>query len=153
MIEITIDTSDLERKLGGLDIGAMRQAIGVAVGESTKALIAPYPTAARKRQPFKNNAQRRAFFAKLNKGAITVPYRRTGDLGRSWIVEPKGDGAELKNTRGYSELVQSAKGQSGYHKGVWTTDEEAARKMEGGGDAERIASQVVEAALTKAGLS
>lgn len=37
--------------------------------------------------PFYSDAQRRHFFWLLMTGAITVPYARTGDLGKSWDVK------------------------------------------------------------------
>lgn len=153
MIEIKVDTTDLESKLARLDIAGMRTAVGVAVAEEARAELARYPSPARKRQAFVSANQRRAFFAKLRSGQISVPYRRTGQLGNRWLTQPNGDGATLTNTAPYSDLVQSAKGQAGYHKGVWVTDEETARKVESSGAAERVAGQVVEDALRKAGLS
>jgi hypothetical protein len=36
---------------------------------------------------FKTDRQRRAFFAKLRSGEISVPFRRTGAQGKAWRIE------------------------------------------------------------------
>lgn len=153
MFSIKVDTSDLQAKIGQLDTQEMAQVIGVAVAESTRDLIASYPSPSRAKQPFKTAKQRMFFFAALRSGQIQVPYRRSGDLGRSWVTEPTTNGAELKNTRGYADLVHDAKAQAKYHRGVWKTDQDAADEMERSGEAQRIAEKVVENELQKAGLT
>src|SRR5689334_19726971 len=112
MIDVAIDTTDLVRRLAQINDRELQRAIGVAVAESTRNLIAAYPPPAHKRQPFTSPTQRKAFFAKLKHGAITVPYQRTGDLGRSWMTVPTVDGADLTNARSYADLVHGAKTQA-----------------------------------------
>lgn len=158
MIKITIDTSDLDSKLSALDIGAMRTAVGVGVAESARDVMAAYPPAAHKSQPFRSDKSRRFFFAALRKGQITVPYQRGNDprsetMGRKWSIQPTNDGAQAVNAASYSDLVQGAQTQAGYHRGVWKTDEDAARQLEQDGTAEDIATRVVVKALSDAGLS
>lgn len=41
-------------------------------------------------QTFSSQKQRRWFFAALRSGKISVPYHRTGELGRAWKVEGMG---------------------------------------------------------------
>ena len=54
-------------------------------GAFAQAFLAKYPTQRGGfKAVFKSDRQRRFFFWALKSGAITVPYRRTGTLGRSW---------------------------------------------------------------------
>jgi hypothetical protein len=153
MFDTKIDTSDLDAKLAGLDIRTMAQEIGVGVAESTRDLIAQYPTPARKKYPFVSAKQRMFVMAAIKRGQITVPFRRSGDLGRSWITEPTATGAELKNTRSYADLVHDAQQQAQYHKNTWPTDQSVATQMEQSGEAERVAQKIVESELGKVGLT
>lgn len=92
--------------------------------------LATYPTASHNPQPFKSERSRRWFFAALRDGRLTVPYRRTGNLGRSWTSEIS-EGADsllgvVGNVRSYAPWVQSADQRSSYFEGSgWVTDEQA----------------------------
>ncbi|HEX6293429.1 MAG TPA: hypothetical protein VFZ66_29880 [Herpetosiphonaceae bacterium] len=154
-MKLTIDVNigDVLSVLDKADPEPLARVIGVAVAEEVRNEVTPYPLAARKPQPFTSAKQRRFFFAALKKGQITVPYRRGSDprsetLGRKWIIQPGAGGATLTNTASYSDLVQNKKKQAPYHKGVWTTDEDAARKVEQSGVAAKIAEDVITRRLT-----
>jgi len=92
--------------------------------------LAPYPGQSGKAQGFKSDKSRRFFFAALRKGQITVPYRRSGDLGRAWSIRKVGSmRVALINTQSYAGLVHSVTNQADYHKGNWTTDKTAADRV------------------------
>jgi hypothetical protein len=152
---ITIKIEGIEetlRALAAVDPKSLATPIGVAVAEEARNIISVAPSASRRKQPFKTPQQRRFFFAGIKSGAITVPYRRTGQLGRKWMVSPTANGAELTNAASYANLVQSQQEQAAYHRGTWKTDEDAARELESSGKAVEVATDIVQAAITKAGL-
>ena len=63
--------------------------------------------------------QQRGFFARLNAGAIRVPYRRTRTLGDAWdIKRPSSDTRMVVNATSYATFVQGRR-QSRYHEGNW----------------------------------
>ncbi|HHH39025.1 MAG TPA: HK97 gp10 family phage protein [Sedimenticola sp.] len=92
--------------------------------------LATYPAARPRRRGFVSEQQRRWFFAALNAGAITVPYARTGTLGRSWTdeIRQESDGlvGEVGNNVVYGPYVQGHETQALYHAGNWQTDQEVA---------------------------
>lgn len=92
--------------------------------------LATYPPQSGRPQRFRSDRQRRWFFAALNSGAISVPYRRTGTLGRSWTEEirqtPGNLVGEVGNNVEYGPYVQGHGTQSAYHQGNWQTDQEVA---------------------------
>ena len=156
---ITVTTEGLEETIAALEKivpEALAQVIGVAVGEEARNIISVYPSASRKSQPFKSAQSRRFFFAALKRGEIEVPYRRGGKgsqgLGRRWVVNPTSSGAEVTNSASYAALVQSKQEQAAYHRGNWQTDQDVATQMGSGGKVAEIAEDVVQAAITKAGL-
>jgi hypothetical protein len=108
-----------------------------------------YPPASRRPQPFRSAKSRRFFFAALRAGAITVPYRRTGDVGRRIGKDPFRGGIRVNLLSSHAEIVRGD-GQAKYHKGTWPTVEEIARESEG--EAGRIAEQYAAGFLRKAGL-
>lgn len=150
-IKLTVTGLDEAMRLLNLQLQQAAQTIGVAVAEATRNEVSPYPGARRARQPFQSDKSRRYFFAALRSGAITVPYRRDGLIGRSWQVWPTGTGAELTNNARGVDWVHSATWQAWYHKGNWETDEAAARRVEDSGLPERIATDVVNDLIRKAG--
>jgi len=152
---ITITTTGLDEALTALEAvnpQHLAQVIGVAVGEEARNLLATAPSASRKKQPFKSPQSRRFFFAALKRGQISVPYRRTGQLIRNWTVNPMANGALVSNSTPYAALVQSKQQQAAYHSGNWPTDQSVAEQLESSGKAADIAEEVVQAAITKAGL-
>jgi len=73
-------------------------------------------------------AVRRAFFYYLNKGLITVPYRRTRSLMHNWVVWQSMDGMSVtvENDLPYAPLVQGWETQAkGHQWSGWMTDKGA----------------------------
>lgn len=86
-----------------------------------------YPPQSRKPMIFVSERQRKAFFAKLRRGEITVPYRRTYRLREGW--RPVGDGKRVENLVPYARFVQGDPGQARYHRGNWKTVTQIAREV------------------------
>lgn len=87
--------------------------------------LAQYPPASRKKQPFVSPQQRKYFFASLKSGALVVPYRRSGALGKpdNWSQVQAGGTLTLTSKQKYSDLVRTKSKQSKYHQGTWPTTE------------------------------
>lgn len=130
-IKITIDASDALRALAKLDESTLRPKIANAVAdEVVLPALHKYPPQSGKPMKFQTSAQRKAFFAKLRSGEITVPYRRTGRFGRSFEKRPIADGLALTSNLAYAPFVRGP-GQASYHKGNWDTLDELAEQLEG----------------------
>ncbi len=68
----------------------------------------------RPRQEFVSNKQRRAVMAMIRRGEITIPYERTGKLGRGWDVAAEAlNRWHVRNLASYSVYVQGGR-QSRY---------------------------------------
>lgn len=130
------DLSRLFRRLGRvLAMDTLRAPMTRSV-ERLRRDLADYPPPARKRQPAKSRKQqiKQIMLAKEGK----IPYRRTGNLGRSWTtkVDEQGDGIEgtvgnaVRSPEGtrYGPLVQGESTQASYHQDSWGTDQEALNK-------------------------
>lgn len=92
-----------------------------------------------------NPKVRRAFFAKMKAGEISVPYRRSGDLRKHW-TRWTGDGGmstTISNYIGYAPLVQGDNQTYGHRRSGWLTIE-AAEKKYGAGIKRRIIKAVEE---------
>lgn len=78
----------------------------------------------------KAQRMRRGFFYHLNKGNISVPYGRTGNLKKRWTVRmDKGLTATVGNNAKYAPLVQGAANQTfGHARSGWITEEQAVRQ-------------------------
>ena len=150
MISIKIEDADALRALG-INMAEMQRRIGQAVAkDDVLPLVARYPGASHKPQPFKSSQQRRAFFAKLRSGAITVPYRRTGKLSGGWGISTTADGAEVANGVSYAAMVMGDKGeQAAYFKGTWPDVVSVARTAEA--SAQSTAEGVVVDMVVEAG--
>jgi hypothetical protein len=77
-----------------------------------------------------NPKVRRAFFAKMKAGEISVPYRRSGDLRKHW-TRYLGDGGmtvTISNYIGYAPLVQGDNQTYGHRRSGWLTIEAAEKK-------------------------
>ena len=112
----------------------LRDTMETAV-ERVRTQIAVYPPPpVGYRMVWKSEKQRRWFFAALREGRISVPYRRTGTLGRRWTTEVSRQGDDLVgkvgNVTAYGPFVQSVDQQAAVHRGRWRTDEQVARLME-----------------------
>jgi len=148
MADADLDITGLKEAaaLIGQDLTVPLGAALFAIALEAQGRIAPYPAASHKPQAFKTAKQRRGFFAKLRSGQISVPYRRSGQLGSKWIADGGGAQIRLRNTAGYAGLVHSEKGQASYHRGTWKTDEKIADEVVGDG----TAANLIEQALQKA---
>lgn len=105
-------------------------AIAEAVAtEAALPRLREYPPASGRPQPFRSDKARRWFFAALRSGAISVPYRRTGELGRRWLHLRSGGDGLVYNSQSYAELVQGEK-QADYFRGVWQSVDEVADAVE-----------------------
>jgi len=140
-IEIT-GALELAERLG-VDLTPAIQAASLAIAAEAQDRIAPYPAASGRRQAFTSMKQRRGFFARLHRGQIQVPYRRSNDVLQRWKPEAQGLGAVLRNTSPHAPLVHGHDTQAAYHKGTWKTDEGVAEEIENDGTAERIAEQAI----------
>ena len=75
-----------------------------------------------------NDKVRRAFFAKMKSGEISVPYKRTRKLANSWAVSSSMDGftSTVTNNMSYADLVQGWDGQVTRHRwSGWVTEKGA----------------------------
>ena len=75
-----------------------------------------------------NDKVRRAFFAKMKSGEISVPYKRTRKLANSWAVSSSMDGftSTVTNNMSYADLVQGRDSQVTRHKwSGWVTEKGA----------------------------
>ena len=154
-ITITVDEAALRRIIEGLkdlDSQELKRLIADAVAQDGVIKRAKvYPSPSRKRQPFQSATQRRAFFAKLRRGEISVPYQRTMGLLNSWAQT--GDGSTVSNTMRYADLVMGSKGKlSSYHAGNWLSVDQVAADTERT-DAVPLATGAVTLFLAKRGLS
>jgi hypothetical protein len=140
---------DAAARLIGQDLRPILQAIILAIALEAQGRIAPYPAARPRKQPFLSGKQRRAFFAKLRKGQIKVPYQRSGQLGQKWIADKAGNPIVVRNTRRGARFVHSERDQSAYHRGNWKTDKGVAEQVVNDGTAARIAEQALQAAFDR----
>lgn len=133
--DIVIEGLDkLEAKLGRL---ASLSVLAPPMVRSLARLHSFMATDAPKRpqkQPFKSEKQRRWFFWALDEGMITVPYHRTGLLGRAWQMRVENTGAQmigvLSNPTPYGPFVQAPPPrQAAYHVGNWRTTDDAVEKI------------------------
>lgn len=144
-IRITVDASDALRALARLEEDKLRPLIANAVAdEDVLPALMKYPPASGKPMRFQSPAQRRAFFAKLRSGAISVPYQRTGRLGRSFQKQPTPQGVDVTSQLAYAPYVRGP-GQAAYHSGNWDTLETLASSLEG--DAALTATGVIVAEI------
>lgn len=128
-VEIT-GLNDVERTLTRLQSPALRGVIAARIAkEVVLPKLAQYPPASGRKQPFVSAKSRKYFFAALRSGALVVPYRRSGALGKpdNWTQVQTGGTLTLTSRQPYSDMVRTKGKQAGYFKGVWpTTDQVAA---------------------------
>jgi len=109
--------AELQRKLASFPSVYRRHARS-AMERSVALLqhdLAEYPAQIRGRKAhFVSDKQRKAFFAMLRAGKITVPYRRTGTLGRRWTTRVTERGSVIEgrvgNNTAYAPLAQGPEG-------------------------------------------
>ncbi|HUW12868.1 MAG TPA: hypothetical protein VM537_24280 [Anaerolineae bacterium] len=150
MSSVSIEVKGLEalvRKLGAGAVPIIR-ALTRAISEEVKAEVAQYPGPVRR--PFRFASKKSAaFYRAMRSRAGLGPYVRNSDpysqrLGPSWATEHRGSIDAAVGTRvTYAPWVQDAKRQQPGHKATgWVTDEEAGRKVEQSGVAERLLDDI-----------
>lgn len=127
----------LERRLGG--VAALRRTYLEPTMRAgvhyVHAQVPPYPPQTHKPYPFVSERQRRYVKAAIARGEITVPYRRTGQLGRSITTRVDEIGGSVVGIIGtnveYAPWVISSEPtpdgigpQAKYHQGNWWTLQE-----------------------------
>ena len=147
---VAIEVRGLEQLVRKLGAGAVPiiRALTRAVGEEIRAEIARYPGPVRR--PFKFASKKSAaFYRAMRRQAGLGPYVRNSDpfsqrLGPSWATEERGAiDAVLGTNVTYAPWVVDAKRQQPGHKVTgWITDEEAGRKVEQSGVAERLLEDI-----------
>ena len=96
-MEIRVEGADeLVRKLTKLEQMERVKAEVQSAGRFLQGKLREYPRKAQvpNRLIASNDRVRRGFFYHLKKGDISVPYRRTGDLGKKWTVQARRSGWE-----------------------------------------------------------
>lgn len=136
-VSITITgVPQLLRKLDALTADrTLRPAMAASLALLQSDLQAyPRPPAPGSFPGFVSVKQRRWFFAALRSGEITVPYRRTGMLGRAWTQRINGRGLGMVGILGnvmgksYGRYVQDKRRQARIHQGRWPTVQDVARR-------------------------
>ena len=118
---------ELIRKLGSVaTMSTLRPAMQRSVFRVHRDIATyPEPPAPGSFKGFVSDKQRRWFFAALRRGDITVPYARTGTLGRRWTtnvaVSLDGLVGTIGNNTDYAPFVQSSGEQAQIHRGRWET--------------------------------
>jgi hypothetical protein len=131
-IEVLGD-EEVFRKLDGLDDPAVFFRPMTEATAHVQNKIAQYPPSpAGRKQGFKTDKQRRYFFWALKNGKITLPYKRTGTLGRKWTTSVSADGrtGRVGNNTPYARVVQDSSYEkySHYHKETgWITIQNVAK--------------------------
>lgn len=140
-VEITITgAEDVIRRLGDIQSGrvlrpAMQGSLEVLRGDLARYPRPPAHTWGK--WQFVSDKQRRWFFWALRNGQITVPYRRTGSLGRLWTTKITGVGMHMYGHVGnalgqsYGRYVQDKPRQALIHQGRWSTVQDVAKKRIG----------------------
>ena len=155
MLTLTVTITGIADAQAALDrVGApgLPQTIARRVAkEAVLPKLAQYPPASRRKQPFVSAQSRKYFFAALRSGALVVPYRRSGALGRpdNWTQAATGDGLTLTSKQQYSDLVRTKGKQAKYFAGVWPTTEMVARSC--AADAALVATAVLVEIIGNAG--
>jgi hypothetical protein len=113
-LSVTITGADRVAALLAKPLTAPIEAGLVAVGAELQNELAPYPGRSGKPQPPKSARQRRFLHALGRRGGI--PYRRTGDTGRSWTLSKGSLRVTLANRSAHAKWVY---GGSPYHGDTW----------------------------------
>ena len=133
-LSIKFDQAQIDRLFARLDAATAKATIRPPVERGLGTLqadLATYPAPSPKRQPPKSRAQRIKQILLAKEGKI--PYRRTGDLGRSWTTDVTETADGLRGTVGnavksretgfsYGPLVQGDGTQAAYHADNWHTE-------------------------------
>jgi hypothetical protein len=124
----------LLRKLDKMGSKVYRPALAEA-GAHLKSVLASYPPQVTgRKQPPKTRRQRLFLIWAIREGLITIPYRRTGGLGRRWTVDLRDGGktAVVGNNAPHVRYMHADGEQSLFHAaGGWKTDKQVAREEAG----------------------
>jgi hypothetical protein len=139
MADVTITITGVAPLLRKLDAITADRTLRTAMNASLSMLQSdlqkyPKPPTAGSFPGFVSVKQRRYFFWALRSGRITVPYRRTGMLGRAWTSRITGRGLNMVGVIGnvmgksYGRYVQDRQRQARIHQGRWATVQAVARR-------------------------
>jgi len=151
-VEFSITLDGLPELMKQLDVplGPVLQDITFAAGEMVGSEMAVYPGPAHHPVIWASERQRRYYFAMRGKAALSPGYTRNSDamsqrLGAGWTIHHHGaTDALVDNKASYGPWVQAEMFQTAQHKATgWITDEKAIKKVEQGGDLERVAEQII----------
>ena len=128
---ITVEGADeLVAKLNTLAKFNHVRAVIAQQGVMLQRYLRKYPSKVYSPNPLikTNDRVRRAFFAKMKSGEISVPYKRTRKLANSWAVSSSMDGftSTVENNMSYADMVQGWDSQITRHKwSGWVTEKGA----------------------------
>ncbi len=121
-LKVKIDVAAALAALDAVEARALEKQITNKVAdEIILPRLAKYPSASGKKMEFKSERQRRFVMASIRSGAITVPYHRSGALGRSWVKQPLNGGMAIISRLAYAPYVVGDGEQAAYFRGVWDT--------------------------------
>lgn len=152
-MKVSIEVETLGR-IGEAQIGEVIRTVTLGYAVLTQAQLnedkPPPPSPGSMR--FKSERQRRFVMAAINRGEITVPYKRgTGGsingsetLNRSYRVDLYGDEAVLVSGASYAKYVVGDQ-QAEIHQGRWNTVQNAVETVRRSGDLDELIQQALEA--------
>ncbi len=121
-LKVKIDVADALAALNAVEARALEKKITHAVADDIiLPRLAKYPSPSGKKMQFVSERQRRFVMASIRSGAITVPYHRSGSLGRSWVKQPLNGGMAIISRLAYAPYVVGDGEQAAYHRGNWDT--------------------------------
>jgi len=149
-LKVKIDVADALAALSRVEARALEKAITNKVAdEIILPRLAKYPPASGKKMVFVSEKQRRFVMASIRSGAISVPYHRSGALGRSWVKQPLNGGMAIISRLAYAPYVVGDDEQAAYHRGTW--DQLSALADEISDDVQQAAVAAVEDLIGSAG--
>ncbi len=121
-LKVKIDVAAALAALDAVEARRVEKAITNKVAdEIILPRLAKYPSPSGKKMQFVSERQRRFVMASIRSGAITVPYHRSGALGRSWVKQPLNGGMAIISRLAYAPYVVGDGEQAAYHRGTWDT--------------------------------
>ncbi len=121
-LKVKIDVASALAALDALEARRVEKAITNKVAdEIILPRLAKYPSPSGKKMQFVSERQRRFVMASIRSGAISVPYHRSGALGRSWVKQPLNGGMAIISRLAYAPYVVGDGEQAAYHRGTWDT--------------------------------
>jgi len=145
MLEGSVEVTGLDelQKTLGTDLRRAIRAASMAIGEAIRGYLAVYPAQRASANP--NHWYERGYGSKWRRKDGSVGARATSEqLGPSWGVETKDDGAVVGTRVSYAPYVQSEEEQTGWHQGTgWITEAQAVQKVEQSGVIQEIVADAV----------